>query len=751
MRFNGISFIFVLLCLVFMSFAPSHRDDDCVEEILRKHVIHFTEPPKRIPSQHSVDAPLLGNGYTGVALSGTSDDFVFRFARNDFWRLKSSYGHSFPLVLGKVVLSMPQMKGASYEIEQKLYDAVTSARFKKEGRIVTCDMYVSATKDIMVVEITNKGEEKIDGSLKLLLPEKEEIRENPPHELAFPDVRESGTKNGEIQYISRAYSDSVDIKTCAAVAMRVFGCSDGVFSLEPDKKITMICAFSSNFKSDDCLKSVISEVEKCNKRSIAKLRRAHAEWWKAYWEKSYVGIPDLDIELQYYRSLYGLACCSRDEKFPPSIFGIWITKEQPWWFGDYHLNYNHMAPYYALYSANRLEQAMPYYAPIIDAIPMGNRYSEEVAGIKDGIMLPVGIGPLGIETTRQSAYIEKYKSNWIKSRNVEAGGLFWGQKSNSAYAVANMSMHFYRTWDKNFARKVYPFIKGVATFWEKYLQFDGERYIIVDDAIHEGTVGTMNPILSLGLVRMLFNTICDMSEYLGLDQEKRDVWKEKCANLADYPLQKRNGKCVFRYTERGTDWWHNNTLGIQHIYPAGQIGMASDPHLLNVALNTVDEMRRWYDFNGSNSFYPAAVRVGYSADSILYYLHNYSLRTYPNGFQYGNPHGIENFSTVPNTINEMLCMGHQNILRVFPVWPRTQNAFFRNIRVEGAFLVSSSIKDGQVECITLLSEKGRDLTLQNPWNGTVEVKAGRHTSFVNGEFIRMKTEAGKTYMFCPKK
>ena len=179
--------------------------------------------------------------------------------------------------------------------------------------------------------------------------------------------------------------------------------------------------------------------------------------------------------------------------------------------------------------------------------------------------------------------------------------------------------------------------------------------------------------------------------------------------------------------------------------------MASDTHLLNVALNTVDEMRRWYDFNGSNSFYPAAVRVGYSADSILYYLHNYSLRTYPNGFQYGNPHGIENFSTVPNTINEMLCMGHQNILRVFPVWPRKQNAFFRNIRVEGAFLVSSSIKDGHVEYITLLSEKGRDLTLQNPWNGTVEVKAGRHTSFVNGEFIRMKTEVGKTYMFCPKK
>jgi hypothetical protein len=63
-----------------------------------------------------------------------------------------------------------------------------------------------------------------------------------------------------------------------------------------------------------------------------------------------------------------MASCSRDKDFPPSIFGTWITREQPWWLGDYHLNYNHMAPYYALYSANRIEQADPYYAPLLAGI-----------------------------------------------------------------------------------------------------------------------------------------------------------------------------------------------------------------------------------------------------------------------------------------------------------------------------------------------------------------------------------------------
>ena len=59
-------------------------------------------------------------------------------------------------------------------------------------------------------------------------------------------------------------------------------------------------------------------------------------------------------------------------------------------------------------------------------------------------------------------------------------------------------------------------------------------------------------------------------------------------------------------------------------------------------------------------------------------LRAYAQHAYPNGFQQGNPHGIENCSTTPNTINEMLCMSHvpagaapgTQALRVFPAWPR---------------------------------------------------------------------------------
>lgn len=272
--------------------------------------------------------------------------------------------------------------------------------------------------------------------------------------------------------------------------------------------------------------------------------------------------------------------------------------------------------------------------------------------------------------------------------------------------------------------------------FEKYLKYEDGRYVIYNDAIHEGTIGTVNPILSLGFVPMVMKTACDMSSLLGVDVDRRDRWQHVSRHISAYPTQQRNGRTVFRYTEKGCDWWDGNTLGIQHIYPAGQIGPGSDAELLQTAWNTVDEMRRWHDFNGSNSFFPAAVRVGYDPEVILYELNRYSAHTYPNGMQRGNPHGIENFSTVPNTINEMLCTGYGDVVRVFHTWPRDLDASFSTIRVEGAFLVSSALKDGEVTHVAVTSE-GRTLTLQNPWPG--------HAVRVSGKGVKCACPRGGPY------
>jgi len=721
------------------------------EQILNRQKVVFTTPPSRIPVPHSVDAPLLGNGFTGVAISGNPEKQVYHISRNDFWRLKSSFNNSFPAVLGTVEVSIPGLTGASYLIEQDLYKAKTLSSFAKKGQNVLFRTFVSATEDLMVVEIILTGEGELEGTINLDLPGPQQLIDNPPFDRVFPTETEIGNAADGIYYISRAFEEEVDIPTKAVCALTILGGKSNDFKLSEGNPVALVVAFSSNFKSDYCLQAVIQRLRGVRKKEVRDVEAEHEAWWKDFWSRSYVDINDSLIEKQYFLSNYSLACFSRDKEFPPSIFGTTITKERPHWNGDYHLNYNHFAPYYGLFSSNHIEQAIPCNIAVLAQQDRGEYYSKKICRIDGGILLPVGAGPLGIETTRKNELMVNHRAHWFTEGNVEDEGLFFGQKSNSSYCVVNMAMHFYTTYDEEFTALYYPFVKAVATFWENYMIWENGRYVIYNDAIHEGTVGTMNPILSLGLARLVMQTAIDMSSELDVDADRREKWQYIKENISDYTYQERKGKKVFRYSEKGTAWWNDNTLGIQHIYPASQIGLDSDPGLLQVARNTIDVMKRWIDFNGSNSFFPAAVRVGYNADTILTQMHKYVNNTYSNGFQLHNPHGIENFSTIPNTINEMLCMGHGGVLRVFPVWPNERDACFHNLRTYGAFLVSSELNNGQVSYVKIISEKGKTCRFMNPWHG-IEIHLMSNMSKVRkmeGAMLEIETKQGEEILLKP--
>ena len=80
-------------------------------------------------------------------------------------------------------------------------------------------------------------------------------------------------------------------------------------------------------------------------------------------------------------------------------------------------------------------------------------------------------------------------------------------------------MRWWATYDLDYARMVYPFIRGAADFWQDYLIWDGNRYLSASDSIHEGSGEDLNPILSLGLIRCVLEIAIDMSDELGVDKE----------------------------------------------------------------------------------------------------------------------------------------------------------------------------------------------------------------------------------------
>ena len=682
---------------------------------------YWNKPPQRIPGNFSVDAPLLGNGDLTMSIGYNEQSLRFYLSKNDFWRLRSrADGLSGPRVVGFVDVKIEGFSDADFTASQLIKNGMTTCLLRKNGERIESKSWVSATSNLIFIELDAVTKQTMV-NFSLTAPENKQSR------LATG-------KQEEICWLSRSFNDSVDISTEVAVALKTMNHKGDSILLQPGKKLVIALAIESKIKKKEPLAFVLDRIKNLDAKSETTILKAHDKWWQSYWSKTSVTIADTVLMKAWYQGLYTMAACSRDPKFPPGLFG-WTTNDTPAWNGDYHLNYNFQAPFYGLYGANRLEQGISQDAPLIDFIPRGEWYAKQVTNCS-GILYPVGIGPLGIETTRDFPVEE-----WKKSGNIEQGGLFWQQRSNAAYGLVNMAQHWRCTYDPDYGKKIYPYALAVVNFWEDYLKFENGRYVIYADAIHEGSGKDKNPILSLGLIRNAFSLMIDLSSVLKKDEERQAKWKDILDKLSEYPVQMRNGRKVFRYTEEGIDWVDGNGLGIQQIYPSNAITLDSSPENLAIARNTIDEMQRWQDMNTSNSFFVAAIRVGYDSSKVIKELRKYALHTFPNGFQLNNPHGIENSCTVTNAINEMFCMSVGNVIRIFSHIPADQKASFKDMRAWGAFLVSARVSKGVVSNVSILSEKGKLCTLINPWPGEkiVLLRNGKRGEIISGNRLSFKT------------
>jgi hypothetical protein len=462
---------------------------------------------------------------------------------------------------------------------------------------------------------------------------------------------------------------------------------------------------------------------------VEKLRKEHQQWWSDFWSKSDIEVGDDLLELGWHGSNYIMACCSRNHHFPPGLFGNWLTTDEPYWAGDYHLNYNYQAPWWGVFSSNHVELSDPYDAPIMAFIPRARKFAKDLLNCR-GVYYPIGLGPKGNATAT----------------------IFHGQKCNAAFVAANMMMRFRATWDMDYARNIaYPFIVECANFWEDYLNFNEGRYVIDRDAIQEDYEDTkdVNPIMSLGLVYAVFRGALQLSEELGVDEDRREKWQHIYDHLSKFPTMERNGQTVFRLTEQGRDWNPNNSVVLQHIIPACCIGLGSDPELLQIALNTVTQKARWKDDNAFPVMYPTAARVGFDPVELLRQLHlrlEEDMRPNLLVYQWGG--GIETCGGTTMCLNEMLMQSFEGVIRFFPNWPKDRPAKFTSLRADGAFLVSAEYKDGKVISAELTSEKGRPCTVQNPWPGRklVVKQDGRDIPLeVKGDHYTFTTEPDGKY------
>ena len=109
----------------------------------------------------------------------------------------------------------------------------------------------------------------------------------------------------------------------------------------------------------------------------------------------------------------------------------------------------------------------------------------------------------------------------------------------------------------------------------------------------------------------------------------------------------------------------------------------------------------------------------------------------------------ENLS-LPAVLNECMMQSYTGTIRLFPNTRNLGPARFRDLRAAGAFLVSAAFDGKRVSQVSLLSEKGKDVRLANPWKAaSVRVTRQRdgHSVPVREEkgILIFATDAGETY------
>jgi len=481
-------------------------------------------------------------------------------------------------------------------------------------------------------------------------------------------------------------------------------------------------------------------------------------FWNQFWGKSYVNIPNRRVLENWYGSIYLLACCSRADCPPPGLWHNFIKEMNTPWQGDYTLDYNYQAPFWAAYATGHFELSDNYEPLLLNHMSRGrsiaaNAWRMSSAGQPDSLSKYVAERELTKDHPANPDALN-YQGIMLYTHLIPMPGwsndygTFWQQKSNALFCTVNMVMRWRLTHDLAYAHEVYAFLKETAEFWDHDLMLQNGRYVAVHDALCETSGDNTNPATTLSFLRLLYPALIEISHRLNVDAELRTTWQDIRDHLSPFtfvpasaigglhnvPPNLLEGKNVIRDCEsQGPDFptpayvdYHDHKVRassagmsiVQTVFPGWTFGMENPTSEREAALNTITFAAQWYDFNNDCNFYPAAAAIGYDPKEIIANLQALIETSEQPDFTINTGGGgTENDAITPCTLWHCFLQSYQSKLHIFPNWPHDWDASFAGLPACGGFLVSAKQTAGAVEYVKITSKFGGTCAMANPWPG----------------------------------
>lgn len=728
---------------------------------IKIHNLRFDKAIKRWD-----EAIPLGNGKLGCLVWGDGDPLKLSLDRNDLWdmrqadetmasdfkyseiiklinggeknhdehnkRFDACYNHHTPTKIPAGRIELAYENDTNHITSSlNLADAVAKVEIDFSGKTSTIETYLHATNFTGFVKITGLIPE-----INLMSPRyaKESDSDN------FEAPGNEPAKNGLLLLgypKSESYADNEFIwfhqKTKTDFEYAII-----IAYKKTETELEFTYTITTNKDGDNWFEDAKKIVKELLLSGFHEALFSHTQWWRSFWDKSEISIPDKELEKQYYLSNYFLGSASRKGFFPMPLQGVWTADNDdlPPWKGDYHHDLNTQMTYWSYMKANHMEEGEVFIDFLLKIIPKARAVAKEFYET-DGIIIP--------------------------AVSTIDGGILGGWPPYSLNIVNQIWLcqafdHYYLyTGDLEFlSEKAYPFFKESANAISKLLVVDNNGKLklplssspeVYDNSFKAYQKPNTNN--DLALLIYLFKTLKEYS--ITLQNDDTEIWSSFLQNLDEIAISKDN--IIMMSSVELLPESHRHHGHMMCVYPLHIMNYDSPKNrrIIDESITYLEILGTgwWVGFsfvwmsnfyakqlNGEGAWYQLKLFYENCVSQNGFHLNGDFKKRGISYFHY-RPFTLEANFGYADAMQEMLLQNSDNMLCLFPAIPEhwaKKGVSFKNLRSYNGVLVSCEIEDNKI--------KRCDLTTNRPTRQKIK------NSF-NKEILTVITEEKSYDIICP--